>query len=454
MALISGKPMHLLAWGVLGATLLSLGCGSELDTTYGRRRGRGSQSVAGTAVLSKMIQRQGGRVSTWSRISPKLDTFDVIFWFPDDFEAPSLEHRAALERWVWGDSGRTLVYVGRDYDAHAAYWRHTLADVPDSQWEEAKHRVAVAAAEYEARRLEETPPATYARWFTLKAKPRQRVSALRSSQGWDKGVDESNLDLTIGSRLDPPVQADLPKKPKPGTGGTPAEEMFDERDWETRREDEAADRVIPASEVLLDSNAGPIVRRVAEPGWGGSQILVVANGGFLLNLPLVNSEHRILAQRLIDESRVDGREVVFLESGTGGPPIYNQEPEDSAPTGLELFTVWPIGVVMLHLLGLGVLACFVLYPTFGRPHELAPEGSSDFGKHVEAVGALLAQTQGQSYVSQQLRNYHLHVKRESGVSHLEHEEIDAEVKRDQPGPAKIANVAKPSDQQQSKSHPK
>ena len=55
----------------------------------------------------------------------------------------------------------------------------------------------------------------------------------------------------------------------------------------------------PQFEALLATEDDvDIVTRVTRRSWHGGQIVVVANGSFLLNLPLVNHEHRKLADKL------------------------------------------------------------------------------------------------------------------------------------------------------------
>ena len=144
--------------------------------------------------------------------------------------------------------------------------------------------------------------------------------------------------------------------------------------------------------------------RLSVKNWNGSQILVVTNGSFLLNMPLVNHEHRKLAGRLIDACGAPGP-VVFLESGEGELEIFDKEPGANAPTGFEVFTVWPIGVILIHLTALGILACFTLFPVFGRPRELPPSATADFGQHVAALGELLELTGDREYAESRLRQY-------------------------------------------------
>src|SRR5688500_2241973 len=71
----------------LVACIAVSGCKStELDSTYGRRRGApGAESVNGTAVLAGMFELAGHRVVTWRRLSPKLEQFQTIVWVPDNF---------------------------------------------------------------------------------------------------------------------------------------------------------------------------------------------------------------------------------------------------------------------------------------------------------------------------------------------------------------------------------
>ena len=80
-------------------------------------RFRGAKSVNGTAVLSGMFLQAGHKVSSWHRLSPKLEKDDVIIWAPDAFGDPGKEQREWLENWLSAEDGRTLVYIGRDYDA-------------------------------------------------------------------------------------------------------------------------------------------------------------------------------------------------------------------------------------------------------------------------------------------------------------------------------------------------
>src|SRR5580700_7314040 len=78
-----------------------LGCHKDLQTVYGQRKGPGAtESVNGTAVFADMFEAAGHHVSSWSSLSPRLDTADCVVWFPDDFNAPSPSVVTWLENWL------------------------------------------------------------------------------------------------------------------------------------------------------------------------------------------------------------------------------------------------------------------------------------------------------------------------------------------------------------------
>lgn len=390
--------------------LLLAGCG-QVDDTYGRRSGAGGTSYAGTAVFGELVRSAGHRVSSWSRISPKLEDYDVIVWFPDDLSPPQLHQRAALQDWLANGSERILIYVGRDFNDRDAYLQAAQRAAPAEQVWELERRRAEARSQFGVRRTEQ-PDNEYARWFTIERNlaPR-RVTSFESDYAWE--ADGSQVDITLVSRLRPPTPADLafiPTTP-PMPAGMPnfSSEVNDARLM-------AEDRNLPDCDVLLTASGEPLIWSAWHADWGDSQVIVVANSAFLLNLSLVNHEHRRLADQLIAQLPAQAN-VVFLESGPGGPPVHDFEGSQGSPTGLGLFLTWPLGLVLTHVVALGIIACFMMFPIFGRPQGEQAGGASDFGRHVAAVGELLTRANSQQYVLERLRHYHQHVRSESGASH-------------------------------------
>ncbi len=357
---------------VLLLTAASAGCVDRLPTEYGRRVGaEGGSSVNGTAVLADMAAAAGHRVFSWSALSPRLEErADCIVWFPDDFEPPCDEVRAWLDAWLWGRPGRTLVYVGRDFDAAVWYWDHVGEGLEGELLEKAARQRRIAEARYRARRIA-LPERADCDWFQLDGRYRPReVRTLEGEPEWLAGVRPDRLEIELNSRFEYPEH------------------------W--------------LAEVVLGSEGDALVARRE---LRGSRMLIVTNGSFLLNLPLVSHEHRKLAGKLISELGPAGQSIAFLESGPGGPPIRDDEPPVGAPTGLEAFVVWPTNWILLHLTALGILFCFSRLPIFGRPRELPPAPTSDFALHVDAVARLLRRSADRPYAAARLMHYHQTVRR-------------------------------------------
>ena len=377
---------------LLATALLAAGCEDGINKTYGRRGGTAADSVNGTAVLANMFQQAGHHVSSSGRLTPRLlAKADAIVWAPDDFAPPTSAVCEWFDQW-WSEApGRTLIYIGRDYDAAPHYWRAVQAGAPPGQLPEIKRRLAADQSEYLARRNggntvargaappaaappAAAPPAVDCGWFSVRRRKKTRaVKTLTGDPQWLAGVDPSKLEIELNGRL-------LPAK---------------------------------GSETALASEGDAIVTRERlEDG----ELIVVANGSFLLNYPLVNREHRKLAGKLIAEVGAD-RRVVFLESDAGGPPVLDEDPPDVPRNGLEIFGITPFGAVLLHLAFLGLVFCAARFPIFGRPRELPPPALSDFGKHIGALGQMLQRTGDREYALGRVLHYQQHV-RQIGRAHV------------------------------------
>ncbi len=350
----------LLSFGLL----LLAGCSRDIETIYGQREGsEASTSVNGTAVLADMFTLAGHRVSSWQMLSPRLQQkADCIVWFPNDFEPPSKEVCQWLEDWLSEKPDRTLIYVGRDFNAAPWYWEHVLPDAPPEQRELIRQRLTDAKDSNNRARKNDIKTKRID-WFTLdRTRPSKKVKSLQGDPSWLEDIDASHVDIELNDRLQPSDNA----------------------------------------EVLLRSGDDMLVSREL---WNDSRLIVVTNGSFLLNLPLVNHEHRKLAGKLIAEIGEPAKNVVFLESYPGGPPIRGKDPEASMPTGLEMFNIWPTNWILMHLAMIGVLFCFMRWPIFGRPRPSEPIGASDFGRHVEALALLLKRSGDRNFARSKMLQY-------------------------------------------------
>jgi hypothetical protein len=377
---------------VLLLLIIVTGCRrpDRINDIYGKRKSTdGADSVNGVGVLAEMFDAAGWRVSTWKRLSPKLEEATAIVWAPDRFEPPAKEAREWLENWLTEEDGRTLVYIGRDYDAAIAYWSDVLPRSPPEQFRETARRQALAQSKHDEERLA-MPEKEYARWFTARRNgPPRQVKEL--SGPWADGVDAAKAQIVVQGVLD---AAKVEDRPTGDTTEPPAQQ-----------------------ETLLESGSDMLIQSLQEDYWFSSEILVVTNGSFLLNYPLVNHQHRILAARIVDRCGAPAK-VYFLETGRYGPTISDQDAGSEYPSGLEMFTVWPLSAILLHVMALGILVLACLFPIFGRPRRLPAAATADFGKHIAALGELLRQTREIGYAASRLAHYQQYVRRDSGKSHL------------------------------------
>lgn len=415
-------PPRRAVWVVLAGCLVSslVGCGAtDIETEYGERAG---SSVNGTGVFADMMKDAGFRVMTWKRFSPKLEHADVLVWFDSDFEPPSPAQRAFVERWLSHGDSRTLVYVGRDYDGEIEYWRQLEGLVPSDQWEESRRRYGRAKSKFEQERQATQKIPT--RWFVAHSKgPRYRPQKLKGP--WSTDIDPSKLNIEIQTQLKPP-DANATATPAvaappvvtttpptisrgPGNRRTPPPP----RQLTTQPDPLALDNrsTLEFTPLLQTERDDWLAMQLTEktatypyPPWRDGRILVLSNGSFLTNIGLVNEENRRLAARVIDACGSSGT-VAFLEEGLDGLPVFDKE-LDEKPNGFELFRVWPLNFILVHLVVLGIVYCLAKFPIFGRPKQLAWSSSSDFGKHVAAVGELLEKTRDANYARRLLAQYH------------------------------------------------
>ncbi|MBN2216788.1 MAG: hypothetical protein JW719_05395 [Pirellulales bacterium] len=342
--------------------LLAAGCRTRLEDTYGQRAGA-EKSVNGTRVLGEMFEKAGHRVLSWGRLSPRLENrADCIVWFPDNFNPPSDETAEWLESWLDAAPGRVLIYVGRDFDAACWYWDKIEPAVPPESREHFEEYRRRAQWDFKSRRIG-LPPQQTGCWFDIdRSLPQRSVRTLSGKRDWLEGIDPTKLDIELRARLVPPDN----------------------------------------TEILLESEGDMLVGRQAI---GKSRLILVANGSFLLNLPLVNHEHRKLAGKLIDAVGPEEKTVVFLETGEGGPSIVDNDPTSIAPTGVEIFNIWPTNWILLHLAVVGILFCFWRFPIFGLATPGKQDRLSDFGKHLDAVAGLLKQSGDEEYARGRVKHY-------------------------------------------------
>ncbi len=358
----------------------------RIDDTYGKRHGiYGGRSVNGTAVLAGMFEKRGGRASSWDRLSPRLTRADTIVWAPDNSQVPESDQIAWFETWLHGGKNRTLIYIGRDYDAEVEYWQDVMPTVPAKQAQEAAKRLSDAKKDRASVRSGLSREAG-AQWFKIRRdRPPRKITSFAGR--WRFHIDSQKANILVGER----IVIDSSQ------GG-----LVLLNGWSDEHQSDDPEPLVVAFEK------GEVQRK--------NQLIVAANGSFLLNYPLINHEHRKLASLLIDHCHgLD--DVVFLQSDKAGPPIVEEDPVLRQPGALEMSAVWPLSAIIPHVVALGIILCFALFPIFGRAKNLPQENRSDFAKHIDALGTLMARTKDYSYAQERVTHYQQRVKRDSSVSH-------------------------------------
>ncbi|NLX53587.1 MAG: hypothetical protein GXY58_00560 [Planctomycetaceae bacterium] len=381
----------------LAIILLAAGAGcrdpEQLETAYGHQRGTAGRSVNGTSVLATLFEEADCQVSTWRRLASDLQQCDVIVWAPDDFGPPGTEVQQYFEQWLRSPTRKTLVYIGRDYNAEPHYWQAVSAGAPAAERIEIMRRLARATAQHEQDRLAMPAEATI-EWFTVRRDcPRQQATHLQGP--WSAGVDAATTSIHTQGQLQVPTR----------------QELLALRPDSPQTADEVLDYETPYYETLLSAGPTVLVSRIRKPGWGHSQVIVITNGSFLLNLPLVNHAHRKLAGHLI-RTCGSGSAVGFLESGPGDPMVSDQAPLPAWSRATRERVL-----LAAHWCVLGLVYCFCVYPIFGRPRTVADETVPDahpaaFVQHVDALGELLQRTGDAQFAQRQVEHYHLVTRRD------------------------------------------
>jgi hypothetical protein len=367
-------------WHITIALLLAVhvGCASRSDSThhYGVSQGAiGRKSLLGTATLAQMFRDAQWHVAATNQLSERIKQRDVIVWCPES----GIPEKAAVEQlelWLASRPGRTLVYVHRAYSAELDYWENVSPQVEQDDDLAAieEHRSRLIAA-----RTVEYLDATQAEdrqgdcvWFS--ARPvhclPQQCQTLRGT--WSRQIDPAECGIRWTDRL-------LFKLPT------------------------------LQRETLLAHDDIPIVTRLWRDDWQSSQILVLSHSAMWVNVGLANREHRLIARELISHcgrmNASDRKSMAFLET-EGGEILLNEGRPSSVYE-------WPINLPLWHATAFGIALCAAHFRFLGRPRPGATVPAADFGRHVEALGELLAKTGASEFAQQRVDQYRSVASQES-----------------------------------------
>ena len=400
---------------VLIAMLLAgaVGCQQEVDTSY-LPPPAFDKSLNGISVFGNMATKRGHAVRTEMVINAYAKNCDVLVWFSRNTGSPKAETVTQLEDWLAAKPGRTFVYIGRAFESTADYWAAVENAAPTEEdrrevsirKSEAESKLrsflgksnAQAAAKKADKQSEPENPFlifdddsddedvffqriwqnTITVWFETSPRERQyKVTAISGAAEWTQAIDVGKLQLTC----------------------------FE--DWNF------ADDIEPL--LVVDGEAVKDQTLVARKKVGESQAIFVTHAGFLLNYPLVNHEHRKLAGRLIDTFGTPKKKTCIY---IGNREINFDRPDTSeeAPFLLRLLHIWPLSVILCHVIVLCSAFCFYKWPIFGRPRKIEEPSVTDFGKHIDAYAELLAEAKDDNYTLKQITDAYNTPKSDSSFS--------------------------------------
>jgi hypothetical protein len=342
------------------AVLVLPGCGDRgPDTEYGLSRG---PSLNGTSAFAAIFRQRGHEVRPAIRLSEELAEWaQGIVRFATYPGPPEAEEANWYREWLAEDPDRWLIYVVRDFDTQAEYWKEVrdgIAETADPERRALAEEKRAAAADWLSRlpkKAEKTGSAT--EWFKVEAAANTPKVCTKLDGIWARDVDAAAAALTVHESVD-------------------SEGMT----------------------ALLSGDDKPLVLDHSVIGSG--RTLIIANGSFLLNEALVKGARRPLAVRVADWPGGQAQNVAFVE---GSFVLVGEE---------ETITLWKLMErflsfrwVAIQMAIAGAIAALARAPRLGRPRPDPVSGADRPAAHAEALGALLARGRATSESQRLLEQY-------------------------------------------------
>ncbi|MCR9292635.1 MAG: hypothetical protein NXI32_07945 [bacterium] len=427
-----------------------------------------NRSLNGLGVHREMWESAGVRCVYPQKLSPRLESLEVIVLVGKSYDPPGKAARRWLEAWLARQPGRSVIYFGRDFNAGEYYRRKTLDRLSGPELMQGRRELAALQAEELNLRIQRVPEGTFCGWFFMDVMSGPLDSSAEDLQGpWSEQLTGLTGTWPLRTTLWPPADKWRQQKPSWITSPPPADplrpvdvgsdepeedpespmqrsvwrvrELSTDEAWETAFEDSLQAR------VLLQSPEGrPYIFQLTDlERFPESQLIIVANGAPLLNASLVETLHRQIGARIV-ESCLPAKRVALLSYDEDGLLISNLPEPDARGAGLEMLTVWPLSGVTMPAALLGIIVCAALFPVLGRARKLATRKVSDFGLHVEAMGRMLQDSGDVEYAKQVIRDYYAKVKQESPPYWLSPIEAKSEPKPAMQRTATTANSPEPA----------
>ncbi|MEM6780155.1 MAG: hypothetical protein AAF670_21060 [Planctomycetota bacterium] len=395
--------------GLLVLLLMSTGC-SRFVTTYGDSKGfNGDRSLNGFGALRDTIETISSRIQTRDlyRLSKRSRDNDAIVWIPSKWPpANEVDAIEWMDEWM-KSGGKTLVFVVPDGGSTDAYWRLASSSAPAEDSLEYRRRLARQVNQRlisEANRKD----VDVSDWF--------RAVATRGGLTLDD-FRSASFDLQEASS-----QATAASPNGASTSADSAEAEEDASDQ--RMLFEPLDEADP--EGLPEMRHVTILASTSRMSWDESRVIVVAGGGLLTNFAMTQRPAQMMATDIAEsiDSRISANQetltVGFLESNETPIPISKAAPNAPVATGMEALTTWPLSLISIHALFLGIVMCLMLMPIFGRPRSVRYNDPTRFGNHLDAMATLMHRGRhrdaaaDQRYARERISRYMRQVRGEHG----------------------------------------
>lgn len=417
----------LIAWYF--AAMLFSGCRNSLSTQYGLSEGTDAKVSPASVSLFRNLCNADGRTTLVVRsLSPRaMDKLNAIVWSPDSFGPHQADTMSWIDRWL-SSGERTLIYVGRDFSPTADYWSQSAEKFSKG---ENSYQDAISAHQQRAieltalDRMRSTLRAkTAAPWcvFDHSHGLEERVNKVKGP--WSNALDASIARLFVRSYpigYSDETLTSLQKefnRESEDTSSKPANSV-NNKEYEFKWQTSDATMLgfvksltvsdLPKMESLLSTmDDRPLVAEVTKSAWGNSRVIVLSNSSLISNLSLTNFENLSIAKKLVE--KLPKQNIGFLTGGQD--PRIRKDDNSEQQKGFEMLTIWPLNVITLHAVFLGMLVLLAVFPIFGRAKQLPVKSTREFGQHIEAVGGLLLKSQDRYYALATIAEYFRYVRKE------------------------------------------
>ncbi|MDA7950987.1 MAG: DUF896 domain-containing protein [Pirellulaceae bacterium] len=470
----SGGRLPLACLTLLASLVMLVGCSKyeTITTDYGITEEKGktpTQSINGLSVFRQMLDSRGHDTNEARYFTNSLFKKQVLIWAPQH-GPPDASEISLLQEWLQSTvhvakgkpaKRRTLVVLGHHYDAAVDYWQkgidnlektakeRPLTDEEKEQKKELRRQLAVEKVDAFKNDLHVITPRVTdydANWNPIleegKLKLDRKVTTLTGPLAtnvdpketklhfhktatletffknainvYGEGDSEPSLDFSINHYHIFP-DSSLNDSKEFGHFLEPETPVAEEPQYIPRNNSQELLSTVKTT-ALLDSEAGPLAIEGRHDRWNENRLILLDDGRYLLNYGLIRPQHQKLASNLIDhleKSSVSKEplKITFLTTGDIGLETLLQQQDNDASHGWEALTAWPLGPILLHFAIAGSFFCLLHFYVFGRPRELPPPTTADFGKHLDAVGTLLEKTGDVEHARRLVERYQNELKK-------------------------------------------